>query len=211
VPFEQTTGRCGSCGRPTADNDLCQSCRDAFSSVLGSQAAETSAQATFDFAAAEPAVVESDAPAVLEQSQTVQSLAPVAAVAFGPPVAPAPSDLPVVADLPVLPDVPVRPVVAVAVDAPARRRAIRPELAAVAVVVVVAVVGIPVGARWLRQQIATKSAPVEVTAPVVKRAPVVREPTAAAGCGGAVGSRTTGARFTTGAVTSTGALFVAIC
>ena len=111
--------RCGSCGGPGPDGELCPSCLEVFSSVLG--------KARVVFPAAPPDSV---------TAVTAHSRAPV------------------------------------------QPRRIRPELVAVAVVVIVAAVGIPVGARWLHSQLPTDvnaSAPTQSVAVITEKPPVVHE------------------------------------
>jgi protein TonB len=119
LEFGESQARCGSCGGPAGDGELCPSCLAAFSSVLG-----------------KPRLVYA-----------------------------APVDPPTKAS-----DTP-RP--------PVQTTRVRPELVAVAAVAIVAVVGIPVGARWLRNQVPTAdvntSAPTQSPAVVAEKSPVVHE------------------------------------
>ena len=111
LPFDASR-RCGSCGGPAVDDELCQNCRDAFSSVLG-HAASTSEppdlyaqiEATGEpapwvdthFAATQFDVVETPSVAETDFAHAFESDAPIAVASvetFSPVETPAPVEAP---------------------------------------------------------------------------------------------------------------------
>jgi len=165
---ETSSARCGSCGGPSPDGDLCPVCLQAFSSVLNASAAragERSATANVAVATSEPklyAVPElialCDSPASVDEvpvaevsvAESPAAFAQSPAVVAEAAKAPTEPAAAVVIEMPVA----AAKVPAPAVEAPLRNRA---EVVAAAAVLIIAAVGVPAGARWLQTQAAQRA------------------------------------------------------
>lgn len=179
---ESPAPRCGSCGAPIADGDLCSACEEAFSSVLG-HAPEP---------AAPPAVEPVDASNADRFTPPVglESLAQELVAVAPPLTAPslrvsAPADaVKGAGDVKALGDGAATPLAhaPAAAHTPGRSRA---AVLTVAAVVIVAVVGLPMGARWLKEQrhtqIVSIQTPEQTTAAAKKEAPAAHRVKTAGG------------------------------
>jgi periplasmic protein TonB len=183
--FEAPSPRCGSCGGPAPDGELCDSCRQAFSSVLGKAkpAPVAAMPALIATLAPTPADVE-PVPVSSAATDDPVDVEPSPDLVAGPSASERQPDLmseaePVIMPM-AAPEDPAPPMA----SAPRRHRS---ELAAVAAVAIIAVIGLPLGALWLRKQAPTQDVMAGATVPtasVAANAPVTAAnapaPTAAA-------------------------------
>ena len=140
---QQRTLTCGSCGAPISVRELCAACERAFSSVLAHSPASVPepflAEPQVEARRSEPQPLDTAPPQIEAIDETPAAETPVLA-SFGSPPPSGP----------------------VASKPAARNRA---ALLTVAVVVVVAMVGFPIGARWLEGQLHSATATATAGAP----------------------------------------------
>lgn len=145
---EETAPRCGSCGAPIAAGDLCESCEQAFSSVLAHSAAPTAAASGDGLAKGDPyarnSAFAAEFAASFPGTPDGESASSDAATSVTGAVA-----KPAVAETAVREP---EPAIAAIPD-----HGNRAAVLTVAAVAIVAVVGLPIGARWLTNQTKTRA------------------------------------------------------